>query len=89
MMASRDMTGLRSRSFLISTPLIEPEDVPLFSDAKMTLFLRDRYRRKYLEAFAPDTKEWRNSRRQLVRTRRVLLRPDHLRFRNRNYTRAG
>ncbi len=33
----------------------KPEDVPLFSDAKMTLFLRDHYRRKYLEAFAPDT----------------------------------
>ena len=33
-----------------------PEDVPLFADAKMTLFLRDRYRRKYLEAIAPDVK---------------------------------
>ncbi|HTW30373.1 MAG TPA: hypothetical protein VMD76_01765 [Candidatus Sulfotelmatobacter sp.] len=31
-----------------------PEDVPLFADAKMTAFLRDRYRRKYLEAIAPD-----------------------------------
>ena len=26
-----------------------PEDVPLFADSKMTAFLRDRYRRKYLE----------------------------------------
>ncbi len=33
-----------------------PEDVPLFADAKMTLFLRDRYRRKHLEAIAPDVK---------------------------------
>jgi hypothetical protein len=33
-----------------------PEDVPLFSDAKMTLFLRDHYRRKYLESVAPDAK---------------------------------
>lgn len=33
-----------------------PEDVPLFADAKMTLFLRDRYRRKYLVAIAPDVK---------------------------------
>ncbi len=33
-----------------------PEDVPLFADAKMTAFLRDRYRRKYLEAVAPDAK---------------------------------
>jgi hypothetical protein len=33
-----------------------PEDVPLFADAKMTLFLRDRYRRKYLEDVAPDAK---------------------------------
>jgi len=33
-----------------------PEDVPLFADAKMTLFLRDRYRRKYLEAIAPDVR---------------------------------
>ena len=31
-----------------------PEDVPLFANAKMTLFLRDRYRRNYLEAIAPD-----------------------------------
>lgn len=32
------------------------EDVPLFADAKMVAFLRDRYRRKYLEAVAPDGK---------------------------------
>jgi hypothetical protein len=31
-----------------------PEDVPLFADAKMVAFLRDRYRRKYLEAIVPD-----------------------------------
>ena len=31
-----------------------PEDVPLFADAKMVLFLRDRYRRKYLEEIVPD-----------------------------------
>lgn len=31
-----------------------PEDVPLFADAKMVAFLRDRYRRKYLENIAPD-----------------------------------
>ena len=30
------------------------EDVPLFADAKMVAFLRDRYRRKYLEHVAPD-----------------------------------
>lgn len=34
-----------------------PDEVPLFSDAKMTLFLRDRYRRKYLEDVAPDGKD--------------------------------
>ena len=33
-----------------------PEDVPLFANAKMALFLRDRYRRKHLEAIAPDVK---------------------------------
>jgi hypothetical protein len=33
-----------------------PEDVPLFADAKMTSFLRDRYRRQYLEEIAPDGK---------------------------------
>lgn len=33
-----------------------PEDVPLFADAKMVLFLRDHYRRKYLEDLAPDAK---------------------------------
>jgi hypothetical protein len=32
------------------------EDVPLFADAKMVAFLRDRYRRKYLEDLAPDAK---------------------------------
>jgi hypothetical protein len=31
-----------------------PEDVPLFADAKMVAFLRDRYRRNYLEDVAPD-----------------------------------
>lgn len=30
------------------------EDIPLFADAKMTAFLRDRYRRNYLEDVAPD-----------------------------------
>ena len=33
------------------------EDVPLFADAKMTAFLRDRYRREYLEAIAPDVRD--------------------------------
>jgi hypothetical protein len=33
------------------------DDVPLFADAKMVAFLRDRYRRKYLEAIAPDLAE--------------------------------
>jgi len=33
-----------------------PENVPLFADAKMVAFLRDRYRRKYLEAVAPGVK---------------------------------
>jgi hypothetical protein len=33
-----------------------PEDVPLFADAKMVDFLRDRYRRRYLEDIAPDAK---------------------------------
>ncbi len=33
-----------------------PEDVPLFADARLTAFLRDRYRRQYLEAVAPDAK---------------------------------
>ncbi len=45
----------------IAIPLIpylyaveQPEDVPLFADAKMTAFLRDRYRREYLENVVPD-----------------------------------
>jgi hypothetical protein len=33
-----------------------PEDVPLIVDAKMVAFLRDHYRRKYLESIAPDGK---------------------------------
>ncbi len=32
------------------------EDVPLFADAKMVAFLRDHYRRKYLEDIAPDAR---------------------------------
>ena len=34
-----------------------PEEVPLFADAKMTAFLRDRYRRKYLQDLIPDGKD--------------------------------
>ncbi len=48
----------------IAIPLIpylyavdRPEDVPLFADSKMTAFLRDRYRRQYLEELAPDKKD--------------------------------
>ena len=33
-----------------------PEDVPLFADAKLVAFLRDRYRREHLEQVAPDGK---------------------------------
>ena len=47
----------------IAVPLIpylyavdRPEDMPLFADAKMVSFLRDRYRRKYLEGVVPDGK---------------------------------
>jgi hypothetical protein len=47
----------------IAIPLIpylyavdRPEDVPLFADAKIVAFLRDRYRRRYLEAIAPDVR---------------------------------
>jgi hypothetical protein len=47
----------------IAIPLIpylyaveRPEDVPLFADTKMVAFLRDRYRRAYLEDIAPDGK---------------------------------
>jgi hypothetical protein len=32
----------------------QPEDVPLFADPKMALFLRDQYRRRHLEDVAPD-----------------------------------
>jgi hypothetical protein len=35
----------------------QPEDVPLFADSKMVAFLRDSYRRKYLEEFAPDLQD--------------------------------
>lgn len=33
-----------------------PEDVPLFANSKMVAFLRDRYRREYLEGIVPDGK---------------------------------
>ncbi len=32
----------------------QPDDIPLFADPKMVAFLRDQYRRKYLETLAPD-----------------------------------
>ena len=32
----------------------QPEDIPLFVDPKVVTFLRDQYRRKHLEAVAPD-----------------------------------
>jgi hypothetical protein len=45
----------------IAVPLIpylyaveQPDDVPLFADAKMVNFLRDQYRRKHLESVAPN-----------------------------------
>src|SRR5579863_6376598 len=45
----------------VAVPLIpylyaveQPADIPLFVDPKMVLFLRDQYRRKYLESVAPD-----------------------------------
>ncbi len=48
----------------VAVPLIpylyaveRPEDVPLFADAKMVGFLRDRYRRQYLQDIAPDAKD--------------------------------
>lgn len=45
----------------IAIPLIpylyaveQPDEIPLFADPKMASFLRDQYRRKHLEAVAPD-----------------------------------
>jgi hypothetical protein len=45
----------------VAVPLIpylyaveDPDDIPLFVDPKVVNFLRDQYRRKYLEAIAPD-----------------------------------
>lgn len=32
----------------------QPEDIPLFADKKLASFLRDRYRRNYLESLVPD-----------------------------------
>jgi hypothetical protein len=37
----------------------QADDIPLFADPKMVNFLRDQYRRKYLEAFAPDRENGR------------------------------
>ena len=34
-----------------------PEDIPLFADVRMTAFLRDTYRRKYLQVIAPDVRD--------------------------------
>jgi hypothetical protein len=36
-----------------------PEDIPLYADPKMVLFLRDQYRRKHLEMVAPDKDDGR------------------------------
>jgi hypothetical protein len=45
----------------IAIPLIpylyavtKPEEIPLYADSKLVAFLRDQYRRKFLEAIAPD-----------------------------------
>jgi hypothetical protein len=35
----------------------KPEDVPLFADPRIVSFLRDQYRRKYLEGVVPDVNE--------------------------------
>ncbi len=50
----------------VAVPLIpylyavdRPEDIPLFVDSKMVNFLRDQYRRNYLEDVAPDLPEGR------------------------------
>src|SRR6202049_4131085 len=31
-----------------------PEDIPLYADSKLAAFLRDQYRREYLEVLVPD-----------------------------------
>lgn len=36
-----------------------PEAIPLFADAKLVAFLRDQYRRQYLESLAPDRRDGR------------------------------
>ena len=48
----------------IAIPLIpylyavdRPEAIPLFADAKLVAFLRDQYRRQYLESLAPDRRD--------------------------------
>jgi hypothetical protein len=42
------------------------KDVPLFADANIVAFLRDRYRRKYLKDVLPDLPDGRNTQRELV-----------------------
>ena len=34
--------------------ITNPEDIPLYADSKLVAFLRDQYRREYLEGLAPD-----------------------------------
>ena len=53
--AKHDWVAIPLIPYLYATD--RPEDVPLFSDARMTAFLRDRYRRTYLEVIAPDLKD--------------------------------
>ena len=50
----------------IAIPLIpylyaveRPDEIPLFADARLVLFLRDRYRRRYLEQISPDRPDGR------------------------------
>jgi len=57
------------------------EDMPLFTDAKLVAFLRDRYRRDHLESLIPILR-WRNTRWKLVRIGRSLVPPHHLRIRD-------
>src|SRR5271170_8020219 len=51
-MAGYDWIAIPLISYLYAVD--RPEAVPLFADEKLVAFLRDQYRRDYLEALAPD-----------------------------------
>ena len=67
----------------------QPDNIPLFADAKMVSFLRDQYRRKHLEMVAPDRDNGETPGGNWYELVGSAYDRDRIRIRNRNYFGAG